>query len=444
MFYSGWSKAADTGGSVTFARDIAPIFQEKCETCHRQGTAAPMSLSTYKEVRPWAKSIRERVITRSMPPWHVDRGIGIQRFENDRSLTDEQINAIVRWVDSGAPLGDIKDLPPPKQWPAGNEWQLAKIFGRPPDLVLKTAEYTMPAQGPDVSIRRVTDVPLTEPRWVQAAETRPGTAEGLKIVHHIDVALHHVDMGKSGRMGSANPAGAYAADNSNTGDEAGDLLTDWVMGRSYDIFRSNAGKPLSPGTRLNWDIHIHAAGEPINFHAELALYFYPKGETPKYHTRFMTFPAVEDSFDIPPNSTTVHQGFHVLQQPARIETLEPHMHDRGKAMQVKAILPDGAIKTLIYVNNYNYNWRTTYSFTEDAVPVLPKGTVINVIAWHDNTAGNKYNPDPNQWLGWGPRQVDEMAMVWANVTNISEEEYKRWVAENTPTKLASGAPRPTQ
>ena len=436
MFYSGWSKAADTSGSVTFARDIAPIFQAKCEECHHEGTAAPMSLSTYKEARPWAKSIREQVITRNMPPWHIDKRVGIQRFDNDRSLTDEQIDAIVRWVDSGAPLGDIKDLPPPKQW-EDNDWRLAKILGRPPDLVLKSEEYTMPAEGVDVFFRGVTDVPLTEPRWVQAAETRPGTPEGLKIVHHIDVALHHVDLGKSVRMGGANPAGAYAADNSNTDDEAGDILTDWVMGRSYDIFRPNTGKLLSPGTRLCWDIHFSAYGEQISTHAELAVYFYPKGETPKYRTRTLVLSALTDSFDIPPNSITVHQGFHVLRHPARVESFEAHMHLRGKAMEFKVILPDGAVKTLSHVNNFNNNWGSNYVYADDAAPVLPKGTIINITAWHDNTAGNKRNPDPNQWVGWGQRAIDDMASAWLNVIYISEEDYKRWAAENTPTRLSS-------
>jgi len=441
LFYSGWSKAADTGDSVTFARDIAPIFQAKCEECHHQGTAAPMSLSTYKEVRPWAKSIREHVITRNMPPWHIDKRVGIQRFQNDISLTDEQINAIVRWVDSGAPLGDIKDLPPPKQWP-DNEWQLAKLFGRPPDIVLKAGEYTMPAQGVDAFVRAVTEVPLTEPRWVRAVEVRPGTLAGRKILHHVDIGP--IRMENSVGVGGANPAGANAAENSNTGDDGPGLLADWAIARSYDIYRPNTGKLLTPGTRLCWDIHFFAAGEQIRTHAELALYLYPKGETPKYRTRGLILPAVEDSFDIPPNSITVHQGFHVLREPARIESFEAHMHMRGKAMQVKAILPDGTIKTLSHVTNFNFNWMNTYIYADDAAPVLPKGTVINVIAWHDNTTGNKRNPDPNQWVGWGQRAIDDMASAWLNVTYISEEDYKRWAAEKTPTSPASGAPRPTQ
>jgi hypothetical protein len=443
MGYSGWSKAADTGGTVTFARDIAPIFQEKCEVCHHQGTAAPMSLSTYQEARPWAKSIRERVITRNMPPWHIDKRVGIQRFQNDRSLSEEQINAIVRWVDSGAPLGDVKDLPSPKQWQDNESWQLAKVFGRPPDLVLKSEEYTMPAQGPDVWFSPVTDVPLTEPRWVRAVEMRPGTVAGRKIMHHADVGPIQKDAGAG--MGPANPAGANSADNLNM-DDAGlsDFSVEWGMGRSYDLYRPNTGRLLSPETRLCWDIHFHAVGEQIRTYAELAVYFYPKGETPKYHTRAIGLNALADYLDIPPNSITTTQGFHVLRQPARIESFEPHMHLRGKAMEIKAILPDGTVKTLSYVNNFNFNWMNSYVYADDAAPVLPKGTMINVIAWLDNTAGNKYNPDPNQWVGWGNRTIDEMASAWLNVIYLSEEDYKRWATENGPARLTSGAPRPTQ
>ncbi|HEV2688731.1 MAG TPA: cytochrome c, partial [Bryobacteraceae bacterium] len=168
---------------VTFAKDIAPIFQAKCEECHRKGTAAPMSLVTYEETRPWAKAIKERVVTRQMPPWHLDKTVGIQHFQNDRSLTDAQIDTIVRWVDSGAPLGDPKDLPAAKQWPVDEQWQLAKQFG-PPDLVIKSEPYTMPAQGQDVWFKPASPIPLTEARWVRAVEMRPSTPAGRKIVHH--------------------------------------------------------------------------------------------------------------------------------------------------------------------------------------------------------------------------------------------------------------------
>jgi hypothetical protein len=182
--------AADTGGNkpVTFAKDIAPILQDKCEVCHRVGSMAPMSLVTYQETRPWVKAIRERVVTRNMPPWHLDKTVGIQHFANDRSLSDEQIATIVRWADAGAPLGDPKDLPPAKQWPTDDGWQLARQFG-PPDFVVKSEPYTVPAHGQDVWFKPLTDIGITEERWVRAVEMRPSTPAGRRIVHHALASL---------------------------------------------------------------------------------------------------------------------------------------------------------------------------------------------------------------------------------------------------------------
>ena len=142
----------------TFAKDIAPIFQEKCQACHRKDSMAPMSLVTYEETRPWAKSIKERVATRQMPPWHLDKTVGIQSFQNDRSLSDDEVATIVRWADAGAPQGDPRDMPVPKQWPNENEWQLAKQYGQP-DLIIKSDPYTMAAHHQDVWWRPSADIP---------------------------------------------------------------------------------------------------------------------------------------------------------------------------------------------------------------------------------------------------------------------------------------------
>src|SRR5204863_2082157 len=157
----------------TFTRDIAPIFQEKCEVCHRPGNTGPMSLITYEDVRPWVRSIRTRVANREMPPWHVDKDVGIRRFINDRSLSDQQIDTIVKWIDAGAPRGDAKDMPPPKQWPSGERFFLEDSLG-PPDLIVRSKPWTMVPQAPDVLAEMEVDVPqLTEPRWVRASETKP-------------------------------------------------------------------------------------------------------------------------------------------------------------------------------------------------------------------------------------------------------------------------------
>ena len=422
--------AATVGGNpVTFTKDIAPILQEKCETCHRVGSMAPMSLVTYKETRPWAKDIKNRVATRQMPPWHLDKTVGIQHFANDRSLSDEQIATMVKWVDAGAPEGDPKDMPPPKKWDDSVTWQLAKQFGEP-ELVLKSEAYTMPAHGQDVWWKPITDVPITEPRWVRAVEMRPGTPAGRRVMHHVLANLIQEEPDPNHLNGDDN--GASAASNAG-------LLMEWAVGKNYDIYRENSGKLLLPGSKIRWELHMHAVGEAIRDHAELAVYFYPKGYVPKYRTRLMAWFALPQGgahLDIPPNSLAESSDTHVLKQAARLENFQPHMHLRGKAMSMEAILPDGTTRMLSYVDHFNFNWMTNYIYADDDAPVLPKGTIVRITAWYDNTKNNPNNPNPNQWVGFGDRTVDEMGHAWVNVTYISDEDYKEWAAKHKPAQTA--------
>jgi len=409
------SAAELTPPPATFTKDVAPILQEKCQSCHRAGSMAPMSLVTYDETRPWAKSIKQRVVARSMPPWHLDKTVGIQHFQNDISLTDAQISTIARWVDAGAPLGDPKDMPPAKVWPKEDGWQLSQQFGQP-DFVLSSDPYTMPAKGQDVWFKPLTQIPITEPRWVRAVEMRPATASGRRITHHALAFLQQEEPG------------------TNTGIVTQGLLMEWAVNKNYDIYRPNTGKLLVPGSRIWWEMHYHATGEEIRDHVELAVYLYPKGQEPKYRTFLTAFPATPGSaafgtLDIPPNSVAETEGYQTLPAPARLENFQPHMHLRGKAMLLEAILPDGSKRTLSYVDHFAFNWMTNYIYADDAAPVLPKGTIIHTVAWHDNTTNNKNNPDPDQWVGWGDRTVDEMAHAWVNVTYISEEDYQAYLTK---------------
>ena len=402
----------------TFSKDIAPLFQAKCEECHHPGTAAPMSLVTYQETRPWAKAIRERVVTRNMPPWHLDKTVGIQHFSNDRSLTDDQIALIVRWVDAGAPQGSPKDLPPPKQWPTSEGWVTEKQLGQP-DFVVSSADYTMPAHGQDVWWKPVTVLPITQPRWVRAVEIRPATLAGRKITHHARADLEQDDPTDPASGEGIRPAG---------------FLMEWAIGKQNDIFAPDSGKLLVPGARIRWEMHLHAVGEEIRDHVELAVWLFPKGQEPKYKTTLAFLPATprlggSQLLDIPPNCTAVTSGATVLRQPARLENFQPHMHLRGKAMLMEAILPDGTTTKLSYVNNFNFNWMNNYIYAPGAAPVLPAGTTLKITAWYDNTPNNRNNPDPEQWVGFGDRTVDEMGHAWVNITYISDEDYKRWASE---------------
>jgi hypothetical protein len=425
LTFCGLSLAAESppDSHPTFAKGIARIFQEKCEECHRKGSLAPMSLVSYQETRPWAKAIKERVIQRQMPPWHIDKTVGIREFKNDMSLSDRQIETIVRWVDTGAPLGNPSDLPPPKRWSEHNEWRAAKELG-PPDLVVKSEPYTMAAHRQDVWWRPVSDIPLTEQRWVRAVEMRPGTPAGRKITHHAVAYLVQDDLLSMDPGGVADVRGRA-------------MLMEWAIGKGYDLYHPNTGKLLLPGSQISWDIHIHAVGEDIRDHVELGVWLYPKGQEPKYRTYLTPFQAIKGAYrrreiDIPPNSIVQSQNFTVLKQAAWLENFQPHMHLRGKAMSVDAILPDGTTETISYVGNFNFNWMTNYIYAEHAVPVLPKGTVIRVTAWHDNTRANPNNPDPDQWVGFGDRTVDEMGHAWMNVTYISDDDYNTWAAKHKP------------
>jgi hypothetical protein len=406
---------AQTAASApTFTKDIAPIFQAKCESCHRPDSIAPMSLVTYEQSRPWARSIRDRVQTRQMPPWHLDKSLGIQHFENDRSLSDAEIDTVVKWVAAGAPKGDMKDMPKPVEWPSDDIWNYEKMYGKP-DLVLRSPAYTQKGDAMDAWYKPVQVTGLTEDRWVRAIEMRPGTVKGRKITHHALARLQQND----GDDGSSIAPGA---------DEPGPgLFMEWAVGKQGEIMRENSGKLMKPGSKIVWDIHYHAVGEDITDSVELGIYFYPKGQEPKFRQALALFSGITGgnrALDIAPNSVNVSQNFHVMKKAGRVENFQPHMHLRGKAMSMEAILPTGQVQMLSQVSDYSFNWHTNYVYADDAAPLLPKGTILRITSWHDNTAANKNNPDPNQWVGWGDRTVDEMAHAWVNITYMDDEDFK--------------------
>jgi hypothetical protein len=419
-------RAADAVKAPTFTKDVAPILQAKCESCHRPGSMAPMSLITYEEARPWARAIGSRVESRQMPPWHLDKTIGIQKFKNDRSLSDEQIDTIVRWVAAGAPKGDPKDMPAPRQWPDESKWQLAGKYGAP-DLVIRSSPYTVPAVAQDAWWRPVTDTGLTEPRWVRAIEIRPATEKGRKVTHHALARLQQPENMKRE---------LFTNDPSVVGDG---LFMEWAVGKNGDEMRPDSGRLMLPGSKIVWEVHYHSIGEEITDSAELGIYFYPKGQEPKHRevlALFNTFTGSRSMLDIPPNQVTTTESFVTLKENARIENFQAHMHLRGKGMSMEALYPDGRREMLSQVTDFNFNWHNMYIYADEAAPLLPKGTILHLIAWYDNTRNNKANPDPDQWVGWGDRTIDEMGHAWLNITYFSDEEFKAEIAKR-------GGPTPT-
>jgi hypothetical protein len=422
VLVSATSAYAQTPASApTFTKDVAPIFQAKCQSCHRPGEMGPMPLLSYEDARPWARSIKNKVASRMMPPWHLDPTVGIQKFKNDISLTDQQLDTIVRWVDGGTPQGDPKDMPPPVKWPSANVWRLQEEYGYgAPDVVLKSDPWTQPAQGQDQWWQPVVDTGLKEDRWVRAVEIHPSAA-GRRVVHHVVTYLLQ-DEEKYGAV-DVSDAGGY--------------FSEFAVGKIGDRFRENTGKLMKAGSKLRFDIHYHSVGEQATDSSEAAIWFYPKGVVPKYRV-FPQAMGVQDSirtFDLPPNTATMHEAFVALKQPARIENFQPHMHVRGKAMSMEAIYPDGHTEMLSYVNRFDFNWHVNYVYDDDVAPVLPKGTILHIKAWHDNTASNKANPDPTQWVGWGQRSYDDMYHAHVNVTYLTQEDYDQLVAQRKKAQV---------
>jgi len=382
---------------ITFSKDVAPILQENCHTCHRPGQMAPMALMTYEQVRPWAPVIKARVEAREMPPWHLDKTVGIQEYDNDVSLTDDEIATIAAWVDGGAPQGNPEDLPPAIDWPADDIWRLAEQYGREPDLIIRSTPWTQSAQGQDQWWTPIIETGLTEDRWVTGMEVRP-TMESRPVTHHAVVYLQQEE-----EAGDFTPAVDVPG--------RGSYLTEFAVGKIGDVFRENTG---------------HSVGQEITAQTELAIWFHDEGYVPKYrvYSQALGVQQAMDTLDIPPGKITQHQAYVPLAAQARLENYQPHMHIRGKAMSMEAILPNGQVQMLSHVDNFNFNWHVNYVYSEDSAPVLPAGTILKLTAWHDNTASNPHNPDPTQWVGWGQRSYDDMYHAHVNITYLTDEDYQ--------------------
>jgi hypothetical protein len=407
LFAAAVPAAAAGPDTPTFSKDVAPIFQEKCEACHRPDSIAPMSLRTFEESRPWARAIKARVETRQMPPWHIDKTVGVRAFKDDRSLSDEQLDTIVRWVDQGAAQGDPKDMPAPKVWPAAQTWTYAESIGqKEPDLIIRSTPWTQKARANDTWWKPVVETGLTEARWVRAVEVRPTTVKGRKITHHANADILQAD--------PEAPAAEMTPGR----------FSEWAVGKGVELMRPDSGMLMLPGSRIAWDIHYSSSGEDITDSVELGIYFYPKNQQPRYRQHLIRMGRTgAGALDIPPNTVQLTETYFPLREAARLESFQPHMHLRGKAMTLEALLPSGENVVISHVPEFSFMWHATYAYADDAAPLLPKGTIIKVKAWHDNTAANKANPDPNVWVGYGGRTVDEMAHAWVNVTYLKEEEY---------------------
>ena len=400
---------AAAAGPVTFTKDIAPLLQRACQNCHRAGAIAPMSLLTYEEVRPWARSIRQKVVAREMPPWYIDRHVGIQKLKDDPSLSDAEIATIAGWVDAGSPMGNPADMPAPRQFTNLDQWHIGK-----PDMIITMPKpYKLRANGPDEFVNVLVDPGFKEDMYIAAVETKPA-AQGFRVLHHATANLIE-----------------------DEDDPTGLFFNEYAVGKNGDIFPRDSGRLVKAGSKINFNLHLHPYGKDTDVQLEMALKLYPKGQVPKYVAFTQHMGDVND-LDIPAGQVVRNDGYFRLPRPAVITAFQPHMHNRGKAQCMEAIYPDiradsarpgpARTQTLSCVSNYQFGWHITYPYADEVAPVLPAGTIIHVTSWHDNSAANKWNPDPRNWVGSGQRTIDEMSFAWVTLFYLDEADYQKRIA----------------
>lgn len=361
-----------------------------------------MSLVTYEDARPWARSIKQKVTTHKMPPWFIDQTVGIQSFKDDRSLTAEEIATIASWVDSGAPRGNPADLPPPVTFASNLGWKMADELSREPDLVVPIPEpFFVPGDSPNLWIELTSDTGLSEDRWIKAYETKP-SVEGFPVVHHATTRL-------------VIPS---APDDIES-------FSEYALGKTGDIHPDGTGRLIKAGTQLLWNLHYSAnpSGEDATDRTSIAMWFYPRGYKPERRLSRRSVGSVTD-LDFPPGESVVRtDGYTFLENNVRLSVFQPHLHNLGKRQCLEAIYQDGRVQTLNCAD-WDFGWHIAYNYEDDAQPLLPKGTVLHVISWHDNSQGNRWATDPRNWVGWGNRSTDEMSFSHISWYELSDDEYQ--------------------
>jgi hypothetical protein len=419
-------------GEVTFAKDIAPILQRSCQTCHRPNGVAPMSLMTYEEARPWARAIKQRtgIGPRAgvMPPWYIEKNIGIQHYKDDPSLSEAEIAKVAKWADSGAPRGNPADAPAPLRFDETGAWRIGK-----PDLVVSTKELTVKGDAPDWW-GEIESVPLglTEDRYVSAVEIRevndvPNTGTGRATVGGRYV-VHHMIW--STRVLNEIPENAELTVELVLAN--GDSITPWPVhevGRNPDVFDEGAGRLLKAGSSIVSDsVHLHSNGRDTKARLEIGFKFHPKGYKPTF--RRSPTRQLGNGVDIDIKAMEAGQQLHaytVLQEHTKLTSFEPHLHAPGMRMCLEAIWGFN-IQTLSCAG-YDHNWVRGYDYTDDHAPLLPRGTILHIIGYMDNSPNNKNVPDPRNWQGSGNRSVANMFIDLGMGLSLTDEQFQAEMAK---------------
>ena len=383
--------SAATNTPVTYTKDVASILNKRCLECHRKGEVAPMAFTSYQEVRPWAKAIREAVMARKMPPWLADPHFGV--FSNDRRLSQSEVDTLVDWVAAGAPEGNPKDLPPAPEYADG--WTIGK-----PDVIIDIGtDFEVPATGvvPYKNFTVLTG--FTEDKWIVAAEIRP---DKRAVVHHVIVFM--TDPGMERQAGL----------------EGGNLLVGFAPGDPPVRFRPDTAKFLPASSKLMFQMHYTPNGTSVKDRSYVGLRF---ATTPP-KLRAFTGRALNFGFVIPAGEPSHEvKASWTAKQDLNLYGLMPHMHLRGKDFKYTIVYPDGRDEVILNVPKYDFNWQLAYEFKEPMA--LPKGTRIDCVAHFDNSPNNKFNPDPAKDVRWGPQTWEEMMIGWFTYTVPAQTQVTR-------------------
>jgi hypothetical protein len=427
------SDTAPTPGKVTFYKDVLPILQNNCQTCHRPGEIAPWSFMTYEETRPLAAAIKLSVLTKKMPPWYADPQYG--HFSNVRQLSPQQIRTLVSWAEGGALAGDPKEAPAPVKFLEG--WNI----GQPDRVIEMPNAFHVPAEGTIDYQYIVIPGGFTKDTWVSAAEVRPGNRT---VVHHVIafvrppgsrwlqdaqpgvpyVPKRQEDRKSEDGQSSQNAPRRRADDGSGGNDQ--ELLVGYAPGLQPTVLHDSATF-VKAGSDIVLQMHYTASGTEGTDKTRVGLVY---AKTAPAH-RHLTLLAPNRGFVIPPNADNYEVMSQVqLQQDVTLTDLMPHMHFRGKDFLYKVIYPSGETATLLSVPKYDFNWQLGYELEKPIV--LPKGTRIECTAHFDNSVNNPYNPDPTKAVKWGDQTWEEMMIGWFGVSVDPQASTARLIKFEKP------------
>ena len=402
MAVQKWDKDTSPATSLTFYRDALPILQQNCQSCHRPEGMAPMALVTLEDVRKWAEMIEPVVTSRRMPPWFADPQHG--RFANDISLTKEEIDTLAAWVAGGTLEGDERDEPPPQQWAGG--WEIAE-----PNVVVQLPEpVQIPAEG-EIDYRyAVVPTGFTEDRWVKAAQLLPSST------HHVHHAVVFIRPPESQWLRSAPAGKTFVQDDLRTEQDRqsanwsnDDILLVYALGSAPNNWSEDMAKLVPSGSDLIFQIHYTTNGKAAEDQTKLGMIF--AKQPPKQ--RVLTLELTNTEFVIPPQTGNYRvEASGTLPGEATLLSFLPHMHVRGKRFEYNILHDDGKVETLLRVN-YSFRWQLSYQLAEPRK--LRAGTLLQAVAWYDNSRYNPRNPDPASAVPWGQQNSDEMMVGFFDV-----------------------------